>query len=312
MSGWLNSYHHQSLEQNDGLHFYTVLDQILRCVTVAGDDTRVWQNVISVLRRETRSFLAVDSKPQVRGQAEDLLHQARIAIDESMRRQHAAHIVRQSIIDEQVSWMAARFLVAMDEGQIFETLQAHLPNLGIRRVEVAFFQAEQDDPVAWSVLAAGRASEGAQNRFPSREFPPTGLGPAGEPFQLALLPLLIGKDQAAGFVAFDTDALGLCATIVRQLAAALRSARLYREAVSGRRLAEEASRLKSRFLSTVSHELRTPLNLIVGLSDMLLEGLVQGELSLPQPYRQDLERVHVSAQHLDGLIRDVLDLARWC
>ena len=35
-------------------------------------------------------------------------------------------------------------------------------------------------------------------------------------------------------------------------------------------MAEEANRLKSRFLSTVSHELRTPLSLIVGLSEMVL------------------------------------------
>ena len=57
---------------------------------------------------------------------------------------------------------------------------------------------------------------------------------------------------------------------MRNLAAALRNSRLYREALEGRRLAEEANQLKSRFLSMVSHELRTPLNLIRGLSDMLL------------------------------------------
>ncbi len=37
-----------------------------------------------------------------------------------------------------------------------------------------------------------------------------------------------------------------------------------------RRLAGEANRMKSRFLSTVSYELRTPLNLIVGLSKIVL------------------------------------------
>jgi signal transduction histidine kinase len=70
-------------------------------------------------------------------------------------------------------------------------------------------------------------------------------------------------------------------------------------------LAEEANRLKTRFLSTVSHELRTPLNVIVGLSELSLREQAQGRV----PLAQDLERIFASAQHLGFLIRDVLDLA---
>jgi CheY-like chemotaxis protein len=51
----------------------------------------------------------------------------------------------------------------------------------------------------------------------------------------------------------------------------------------------------------VSHELRTPLNVVVSLSEMLLWE--------DDGHRKELERIHASAQHLDGLIRDVLDLA---
>lgn len=76
-----------------------------------------------------------------------------------------------------------------------------------------------------------------------------------------------------------------------------------------RELAEEANQLKSDFLSTVSHELRTPLSLLVGLSEMLLRDQAGDKPPLPKAYRQDLARIHVSAQQLDGLVRDVLDLA---
>ena len=72
-------------------------------------------------------------------------------------------------------------------------------------------------------------------------------------------------------MAFDASNFDPCADIVRQLGAALRGVRLYREAVEAGQLAEEANRLKSRFLSVVSHELRTPLNLITGLSKILLD-----------------------------------------
>jgi signal transduction histidine kinase/DNA-binding response OmpR family regulator len=133
--------------------------------------------------------------------------------------------------------------------------------------------------------------------------------PTDEPFSLALLPLIAGK-EVKGFVAFDGTNLGLCAIIVWQLAAAFRSIELYREALEARRLAEEANQMKSRFLSTVSHELRTPLNLVVGLSEMLLVEQQGGELELTRAHLQDVERIHASAQHLDGLMRDVLDLAQ--
>ncbi|HJS17781.1 MAG TPA: ATP-binding protein, partial [Anaerolineales bacterium] len=89
--------------------------------------------------------------------------------------------------------------------------------------------------------------------------------------------------------------------------AALRTSQLYNDALAGRRMAEEANLLKSRFLSMVSHELRTPLSLIVGLSEMVLrEG--QDSAHLTRTTLRDLEQINTSAQHLARLIGDVLDL----
>ena len=99
--------------------------------------------------------------------------------------------------------------------------------------------------------------------------------PDDQPFSLALLPL-VGRLGKSGFVAFDTSHLEVIGAIAQQLVAALNTAQLYREATEGRRLAEEANQMKSRFLSTVSHELRTPLNLIVGLSGLLLQESEEG------------------------------------
>ncbi|MCF8105317.1 MAG: response regulator [Desulfohalobiaceae bacterium] len=70
---------------------------------------------------------------------------------------------------------------------------------------------------------------------------------------------------------------------------------------------EEAGRLKSQFLANMSHELRSPLNSIIGFSGILLEGLA-GELN--QEQRKQLGMVYDSAQHLLGLINDVLDLSK--
>ncbi len=67
--------------------------------------------------------------------------------------------------------------------------------------------------------------------------------------------------------------------------------------------------MKSRFLSTVSHELRTPFNLIVGLSELLLQPGQSAAEPASEALQRDVERIHANAQHLGGLIGDVLDLA---
>ena len=69
----------------------------------------------------------------------------------------------------------------------------------------------------------------------------------------------------------------------------------------------EANRGKSRFLANVSHELRTPLNAIVGYNSLALDGLYG---PLPAPLQTAHERIGAAAEHLLGLVNDVLDLSK--
>lgn len=69
---------------------------------------------------------------------------------------------------------------------------------------------------------------------------------------------------------------------------------------------EQASQMKSQFLTAMSHELRTPLNSILGFSELLLR------------HRETLEgrqvryahTIHQSGEHLLSLINDILDLSK--
>ncbi len=70
---------------------------------------------------------------------------------------------------------------------------------------------------------------------------------------------------------------------------------------------QEASRLKSQFLTNVSHELRTPLNSIIGYTEMVMNG-TYGAINETQNNR--LEKVVRNGQNLLNLINDVLDLNR--
>jgi PAS domain S-box-containing protein len=64
---------------------------------------------------------------------------------------------------------------------------------------------------------------------------------------------------------------------------------------------------KERFFAHMSHELRTPVNAVLGYSTLLSEGDAG---ALPPAAAQMVARIASSAQHLRGLVDDLLDLSR--
>ena len=68
--------------------------------------------------------------------------------------------------------------------------------------------------------------------------------------------------------------------------------------------AEEATRIKSQFLSTMSHEIRNPLNAVIGMSHLLMD---------ENPSAAQLEHIrplHLSSKHLLSLVNDILDYSK--
>jgi two-component system, sensor histidine kinase and response regulator len=71
--------------------------------------------------------------------------------------------------------------------------------------------------------------------------------------------------------------------------------------------AETASSAKSDFLAVMSHELRTPLTAIIGYEELLADEIT-GTVNAQQA--QQLSRIKASAQHLLGLIDEILTFSR--
>ena len=71
--------------------------------------------------------------------------------------------------------------------------------------------------------------------------------------------------------------------------------------------ARAASATKGRFLAAMSHELRTPLNGIIGLTELMYDGLV-GPVS--EEHQEYLGDILASSRHLLHLVNEVLDLAK--
>ena len=292
----------ESLRQGDGSEFLDKLEDILRRSIKGEDDAHIWQQGITLLGSGNWDDT---SSPNL---VHEILDAARLTISTHMQHQYRKYVLDERWSSSRLSLLTDRLLDALDESQIYETLAEYLPELGIRTAKLVLFEAGQTDPVAWSILRDAIAQDRPEIRFASRQFPPPGSFDEETPFQMTLIPL-VGHSGQMGFMAFGSEPLDIYGAIVQQLGGAFNTARLYHQAIEDRQLAEEANRMKSRFLSTISHELRTPLNLIVGLSGILLKEDEEGNSPLSIPAQRDVERIHAYAQHLGGLIGDVLDLA---
>ena len=69
--------------------------------------------------------------------------------------------------------------------------------------------------------------------------------------------------------------------------------------------ANQANKAKTAFLSNMSHEIRTPMNAIIGLDRIALN-----DPGISQETREHLQKIGLSAQHLLGIINDILDMSR--
>jgi signal transduction histidine kinase len=128
-------------------------------------------------------------------------------------------------------------------------------------------------------------------------------------FRSALIVPMIARGHTLGALSLISTGNGrrygeadltLAMELATRAGIAIDNAQLYRSALA-------ASEVKSAFLATMSHELRTPLNAIIGYQSLLKEG-IEGQLNEGQ--LSQLNRIRASADHLLGLIDEVLTFSR--
>ncbi len=185
-----------------------------------------------------------------------------------------ADAVLESILDGVISASASGVVMAANKAafRIFEADGRHLVGLGLE--EVFGRPAENSELLLNMESGLDDALMGKSGHFEARY-----VGASGgiTPLQIYCWPVSDDRGVIAGVV-----------FVVRDLG-----------------MATEVDKMKTDFLRAVSHEFRTPLTAIVGLSEMMLAGEVEGERA--QEY---LRTIHNEGKRLSNMVSDVLDITR--
>jgi diguanylate cyclase (GGDEF)-like protein len=220
-----------SLHKKDSSWFNRKLMEFLYEVETADEDIHLWQEPISILWRDMKQLPLDWEEPELEQLAEELLHQARVAISDSAQRQYYRYKYQLNSRNYIISELNARLSAINNKNKAIELLAEFLPQIGIRHSQVALFESDGEDRVARSVIIGADPDSVAEScRFPSRQFPPPGLFPPEELLNLVLLPLVF-QDESLGYVAFEATDLVPCSTIARHLAATFNSSQLHDQVV---------------------------------------------------------------------------------
>lgn len=306
------------VQGNSSDNFIASFEVLLRRTIDTNPDTGKWQSFISRLRHYYLPSILNDQRALIR--AENLCHQARVLawnVGEQARSRQQARI-RQ--YEELLRNINRSLIATFDLTGLIKILSRELPLLGITSCYLSLYENPLA-PTERAKLILAYDENGKRElakdglSFPSRKLFPDNIRSSNRPYVMLVEPLYFAEEQL-GFVVFEVGPTegNIYSTLRGQISSALKGAllatyniELYDAALKARKGAEEANRLKSRFLSMVSHELRTPISLIVGTIEMM-DHQQWGEV--PDDFRQDVESIRAGAQHLSFLIGDVLDLTK--
>jgi signal transduction histidine kinase/DNA-binding response OmpR family regulator len=106
---------------------------------------------------------------------------------------------------------------------------------------------------------------------------------------------------------FKPEEVNLLQTIGNQLGVAVQKARLYEETSRQALELEKANKMQADFAAMIAHDLRSPLMNIMGVVEVMTEGMF-GHVTAEQ--KKWLARIEANSQNLVDLVSDFLDVSK--
>src|SRR5947207_14348404 len=107
--------------------------------------------------------------------------------------------------------------------------------------------------------------------------------------------------------AYDYDEMEFLSSLASQAAIAIHNSQLHQKTQRQALRLEEASRLQADFTAMIAHDLRSPLSNIVGIAEMMGNGLFG---ALEEEQKDWLDRIRNKATGLVYIVSDFLDLSK--
>ncbi len=157
------------------------------------------------------------------------------------------------------------------------------------------------------------ASGGERGEIPGHQLRAISLqDAAGTRFATAVLALDVDSAEAAGrlhakkilILMLAGSAMAVTLIYILLERAARRQCEYTRRLAAALAAAEAATQAKSEFLANMSHEIRTPMNAVLGLTTLALRE------AMPEKPRDYVAKAHSAAEHLLGIINDILDISK--
>lgn len=106
---------------------------------------------------------------------------------------------------------------------------------------------------------------------------------------------------------FKSEEVNLLQTIGNQLGVAVQKAQLYEETSRQALELEKANKMQADFAAMIAHDLRSPLMNIMGVVEVMTEGMFG---SVTEDQKKWLARIEANSQNLVDLVSDFLDVSK--
>jgi signal transduction histidine kinase/CheY-like chemotaxis protein len=106
---------------------------------------------------------------------------------------------------------------------------------------------------------------------------------------------------------FKSEEVNLLQTIGNQMGVAVQKVQLYEETARQALELERANKLQADFTAMIAHDLRSPLMNIMGVAEVMVEGMFGG---VTKEQRKWLGRIQSNSQSLVDLVSDFLDVSK--
>jgi PAS domain S-box-containing protein len=236
--GWQEAAWDALMDELDGGadgRFLDAMEEALRRALADGVEVLAWQDAVSTLRRMSLPNLEAGDLSR----AEDLWHQARVAIASAARQQEAARRQEASKRMDILREIQADLITTFDMRGLMNALADGMPRLGISGCFISLYENPQRYryPLPAPALSRLMLAFDARGRivlepdglpFPSRRLVPEGIWPEEGPFSLVAEPIFFREDQL-GFVLFEIDSRDefVYETLRSLISSAVESARLF-------------------------------------------------------------------------------------